>query len=268
MRVHDRRVLMATVAVVLLALAGVVYVVWPHHPPRASLAPAIAHPGHAAVTGPPVPAASSPGSSPPGSRSVFGLATDVMNEFGVRGVRGYAFVVSTRNGVSALLTDYDLIVNSYLAGQRTVYLQRDEQTYTARVIAVSPDPHVALLSLVGTWDPLPLARTMPAPGDPVTVGRYTAQGPQRAALIDYPGPGAATHLTFSVEVPVAEAGAPVLNEAGQVIGIAEPTMPYGPAATGVGFAMPIDAVCAAIDAPPNAVVSSQSARHPGCNQRA
>lgn len=260
--VHDRRLVAVTVVVV-IALAAGGLVVWPRPSPRSSVPPPTTHPDQAGLAGPWLPAASAPA-----SRSVFGVGTDAVDEFGVHGVRGYAFVVSSRDGVSGLLTDYDLIVSSYLTGQRTVYLRYDTQTYAARVVAVSPDPHVALLRLNGTWTPLPVARTVPALGDAVTVGRFTAEGPRRASVIDYTGPGGVTHLTFSVDVPVAEDGAPVLNAAGEVVGVAEPTVQFGPAATGVGFALPIEAVCTAIDALPSvqrsAVVGGRSARHRGC----
>jgi putative serine protease PepD len=169
-----------------------------------------------------------------------------MNEFGVRDLRGYAFVISTTAGTSDLLTDYHLIVDNYMQGKDTVDLQHGERTFTAKVIAVSPDPHVALLRIDGAWHPLAISPTSPRAGDTVTVGPFPPDASRQAAVIAYTGPGGATHLTFSVEVPSLGDGTPVLDSSGRVVGIAEPTSQFR--AGGVGFAVPIPSACAAVAA--------------------
>jgi hypothetical protein len=180
------------------------------------------------------------------SPSVFGVAGGDVDEFGLRELRGYAFVVRSADGVTDLLTDYGLIVDAYLQENATVDLQRGTQTYTAQVVMVSPDPHVALLRINGNVEPLPISSLPPASGDPVLL--FTATGFRPAAVVPYAGRGAAAHLTFSVEVSNRGGGAPVLDGEGAVVGIAEPTAQFGLAAHGVGFAQSIAAACAALAA--------------------
>jgi S1-C subfamily serine protease len=175
--------------------------------------------------------------------SVFGVVGGAADEFGLRDVRGYAFVVRSTGGTTDLLTDYHLIAAPYLAGERTVDLQRGGDTYSAQIVTVSPDPHVALLRMNGTFEALPTSPRPPAAGDAVTL--FSGGAMRHAAVVPYAGRGGAVHLTFSVEVPNGDAGAPVLDGVGAVVGVADPSAPFG--ASGIGFAVPIAAACAAVE---------------------
>lgn len=164
--------------------------------------------------------------------------------FGGRERRGYAFVIRSGAGRSVLLTDYNLVVADFMQGYLTVDLRRGDQTFTARIIAVSPDPHVALLRIHGVYPALPISPVRLRPGVTVSVGEPSSAAAQPAAVLDVSGSGSAEHLTFSVEVSNHDAGKPVLNSADQVVGIAEPTSQHG--AQGVGFAIPIWPACRAV----------------------
>lgn len=171
------------------------------------------------------------------------LGTDT-NEFGQESTKGFAFVVRTAAGSSDLLTDYQLIVGGYLDGNQTVDLRRGEQTSTATVVAVSPDPHVALLRIRGEYPPFAIGHSAPRPPDTVVVDPLPPGGTRRAAMVAYDGRGGSDHLTFSVAVPALGDGAPVLDAHGRVVGMAEPSSPFG--AAGVGFAVPINTACEAV----------------------
>jgi S1-C subfamily serine protease len=164
--------------------------------------------------------------------------------FGDRERRGYAFVIRSGAGKSFLLTDYDLLVGDFMEGYRTVDVRRGDQTFTATIIAVNPDPHVALLRIRGVFPALPISPVRLRPGVTVTVGEPSSAAAQPAAVLDVAGPGSTEHVTFSVEVSNHDAGKPVLNSADQVVGIAEPTSQHG--AQGVGFAIPIWPACRAV----------------------
>jgi S1-C subfamily serine protease len=164
--------------------------------------------------------------------------------FGDRERRGYAFVIRSGAGKSFLLTDYDILVADFMQGTRTVDLRRGDQTFTAAIVAVSPDPHVALLRIRGVYPALPIAPSRLHPGVTVTVGEPSSAAAQPAAVLDVSDPGSAGHLTFSIEVSNHDAGKPVLNSADQVVGIAEPTSQHR--ARGVGFAVPIWSACRAV----------------------
>lgn len=178
--------------------------------------------------------------------STFQILGDSVNEFGDRSVRGYAFVIRADDDTSLLLTDYHLLLEDSLAARRTVNLRRGEQTFTATIVAVSPDPHVALLRISGTYPALPISSKRPRGGTTVTVEEPSSSSAQHAAVLDYSGRGGESHLTFSVEVSDSDDGVPVLNSAGEVVGMAEPTSQF--AAQGVGFAVPIMAACQAVSA--------------------
>lgn len=161
--------------------------------------------------------------------------------FGTRERRGYAFVVRSGGGTSILLTDYHLVVDDFMQGYRTVDLRRGDQTFSATVVAVSPDPHVALLRIRGVYPALPISPVRPRLGDTVSLGEPASSAARPAAVLDYPGPGGEKHLAFSITVSNGEDGEPVLNAANQVVGIAEPTSEHG--VQGVGFAVPIRSAC-------------------------
>jgi putative serine protease PepD len=175
---------------------------------------------------------------------VFGVVGGDPNEFGMRPVLGDAFVIRTTAGTSDLLTDYHLIVNTFMQGQDTVELQQGEETFTAKIVAISPDPHVALLRIQGTFNPLTISLRVPKPGETVTLSPMTPGTARSAAVIPYGGPGGSTHLTFSVAVPNFEDGSPVLDSAHRVVGIAEPSSQFQ--AHEVGFAGFVAAACAAV----------------------
>lgn len=158
--------------------------------------------------------------------------------------RGYAFVIRSGEGSSLLLTDYHLVVADYMPGYRTVDLRRGDQTFTATIVAVNPDPHVALLRIRGVYPALPISPLRPRPGATATVGEPGSGIAERAAVLDYSGPGGDNHIAFSVEVSNGDDGKPVLDSADRVIGIAEPTAQHG--VQGVGFAVPIASACQAV----------------------
>ena len=178
--------------------------------------------------------------------SVFQVLGTDANELGQRPTKGFAFVVRTAAGSSDLLTDYQLIVEGYLNGNQTVDLQRGGQTFTAAVVAVSPDPHVALLRIQGEYPPFPIGHATPRPHDTVIVDPLPPAGARAAAMVAYEGRGGTDHLTFSVSVPTTGAGAPVLDSGSRVVGMAEPSAPFN--VPGVGFAVPIGTACAAVAA--------------------
>lgn len=243
MRLHDGR-LMVSLTVVAVAAVGAALFVGLRH--DGGVVPVQASSARSQVSTPP---AVQPASVRPSvSAFVFGVSGDVTDEFGGRPVRGLAFAVRSGQGVTDLLTDYYLVADQYLQGNRNLFLQQGEASYAAEIVAVSPDPHVALLRIRAKVDPLPISWVQVKPGDMVTVGALTTSATRQAAVVAYSGPGSAAHLTFSVEVSSAGAGGPVLDAHGKVIGIAEPTSQFGAGARGIGFAIPVASACAAVAA--------------------
>ena len=200
-------------------------------------------PGHALAAAPVRQTVAAPVTGAP-TGSVFQVLGTATNELGQEPTKGFAFVVRAAAGSSDLLTDYNLIVGGYLDGNQTVDLQRGDQTFTATVVAVNPDPHVALLRIQGEYPPFAIGHATPRPRDTVVIDPLPPGGPRRAATVGYDGRGGSDHLTFSVAVPAPGAGAPVLDAGGRVVGMAEPSSPFGSAE--VGFAVPINTACGAV----------------------
>jgi hypothetical protein len=190
--------------------------------------------GGATTKGVPVPAAS--------TFWVLGAGTE---ESGDRSRFGYAFVIRTGTETSDLLTDYDLVVGPYVRGDRTVELGLGDQSYTATIVAVSPDPHVALLRIGGRFPALGVSFEPPVPGDTVVLGEDNAVPAPRATVVRSQA-GHSHHLAFSVAIDGRDDGIPVLDLSGRVVGIAEPSAPFG--TDHVGFAIPIRAACLAVRA--------------------
>jgi S1-C subfamily serine protease len=166
------------------------------------------------------------------------------DESGGRSRIGYAFVIHAGAESSDLLTDYDLVVGRYLRGERTIDLGHGARTFAATIVAVSPDPHVALLRIGGTFPALPIAIAPPHVGDTVVLGEDATVPAPRATIVVHPTPGRPHHLTFSVAVADLDDGTPVLNLNGRVVGISEPSAPFG--TDDLGFAVPIHAGCLAV----------------------
>lgn len=239
-RLHDGFWLPA-LAVLAVALAiGVIVVAFVRVEPRAT-GPSGTEPGSPSPTSP-----STPVRKDALGASTFWVLGPDRDETGRRSRLGYAFVIRAGAESSDLLTDYGLVVGRYTRGDRTVDLGHGERTFTATIVAVSPDPHVALLRIGGRFPALPVAATAPGVGDTVVLGEDGGVPAPRAVVVSHSLPGRPHHLTFSVALDGGDDGTPVLNLTGRVVGIAEPSAPFG---TGdLGFAVPIRAGCMAVEA--------------------
>lgn len=178
--------------------------------------------------------------------STFEVLGDGMDIFGNRARLGYAFVIHTGSETSDLVTDYYMLSQAYMQGVDTVDLQSGDQIFTAKIIAVGSDCHVALLRISVARPSLPVSAATPRAGDTVTVGETASRTARHTAVMASSGPDSGTHLTFSLQISNDEDGLPVLNSAGQVVGIAEPTSLYR--VDGVGYAVPILQACQAVAA--------------------
>lgn len=187
-----------------------------------------------------------PDSRPVQAGSTFSVLGPDRDESGHRARLGYAFVVHTGPTSSDLLTDYGLVAGAYARGARTVDLGNADTSLRATIVAVSPDPHVALLRIAGRFPALPIAAVAPRAGDTVVLGEDGDIPAPRATVVAHTLPGLPSHLTFNVGVDNRDDGTPVLDLAGRVVGIAEPSAPFG--TDRLGYAVPIATGCLAVRA--------------------
>ncbi|HEX2895705.1 MAG TPA: trypsin-like peptidase domain-containing protein [Marmoricola sp.] len=188
--------------------------------------------------------ASASAAARPGSTfTVLGSSRD---ESGRRTRVGYAFVIRSGPESSDLLTDYNLVVERYAEGDRTADVANGEESFRATIVAVSPDPHVALLRVGGRFPALPIAPEGTRPGDTVLVGEDGEVAAPRATVVAHIARGRPSHITFTIPVDGRDDGTPVLDLRGRVVGIAEPSAPFG--TDRLGFAIPIMSGCVAVHA--------------------
>lgn len=235
MRLHGR---LLAVLLALLLLVGVAV--------RSATGPARDDADVAASSGGPAAEqiAAVDGAERPDGASVLTLNATVSEWDLPQGRLGLAFVIRQAETWSDVLTDYYLLADRYLAGERTVTVSDGTRFLTGRVMATDSDRHVARVRVDIPLPALHIAPARPDAGERViVVGR---SGEVISGIVMHvEGARAAGHLAFSAAVPTSLDGAPVLDRDGKVVGIAEPS-DEAMAADGIGFAVPIDAACLAV----------------------
>jgi S1-C subfamily serine protease len=159
---------------------------------------------------------------------------------------GTAFVVSSNATQSLLLTSYTAVKAATAAPGPTVYVQQGNTSTPVSVRSWDPQNDLALLVLPqGGLKPLPAATLSPAPqpGDGIyavsglgSAGASISQG----TIIDVSASG----LTEDAAIGPAFQGGPLINQAGDVVGVASLTYaPYNFTTSGVWFAPYVEAAC-------------------------
>jgi S1-C subfamily serine protease len=159
---------------------------------------------------------------------------------------GTAFVVSSNTTQSLLLTSYATVKAATINPGPTVYIQRGNTSTPVTVRSWDPEHDLALLVLPqGSLRALPVAPSSPAPqpGDSVyavsglgSAGASISQG----TVIDVSASG----LTENAAIGPAFQGGPLLNQAGDVVGVASLAYaPYNFTSSGVWFAPYVQAAC-------------------------
>lgn len=161
-----------------------------------------------------------------------------------QGRPGHAFVIRQEGTWSDMLTDYYLLAERYMAGERTVTVSDGTSFLTGRVMATDSDKHVARVRVDSQLPALPIAPLQPEAGERVIILSRSGESIS-GVVVPVKGLRAAGHLAFSAVVPSSLDGAPVINADGEVVGIAEPS-DEAMTADGIGFAVPIAAACLAV----------------------
>jgi S1-C subfamily serine protease len=155
--------------------------------------------------------------------------------------QGSAFVLSSSDRVSRLVTNFHVVRSSWNAGVRVVVVRNDRSSLSGRIVAVDPDADLATIAVPGS---LPTLRPDPGrleAGEPVVVmgspfgyGGTVSTGVVSAIRRRY--------VQFSAPVSPGSSGGPVLDGQGRVIGVAAAKV-GGHGAEGLSFAIPIGRVC-------------------------
>jgi S1-C subfamily serine protease len=185
--------------------------------------------------------------------------------------RSIVLVRTTDNplGTGVVIVDRGLILTSLhvVAGvDRVRVLFADGLESEAKVVGRHPENDLAVLQAETVPDDLAAAVLRPAadlqPGDAVVaVGFPFGIGPSVSAGVvsglkrEYRSPGGATALSnliqFDAAVNPGSSGGPLLNAAGEVVGLVTAMLdPGGGGFVGIGFAVPIETASAAAGTPP------------------
>lgn len=158
---------------------------------------------------------------------------------------GSSFVVASSEGGSTLLTNFHVVSDVWLNGDRNVRIRQKDLTYDGEITDVSQADDLALISVDTTLPVLRVATHKPSVGDavldvgsPLGLERTVSTGIVSA----FRTIGGVYYLQFSAAISPGNSGGPVVNSVGDVIGVAEMKI-VGDSAENLSFAIPSDIVC-------------------------
>jgi putative serine protease PepD len=159
---------------------------------------------------------------------------------------GSGWVVTSEGGTSSLVTNYHVIEDGFEKGNRDVEVVQEARSLAGRVTAVSEKEDLALVEVDADLPTLALAESGARVGDSVLVLgsplglEQTAVSGIVSAFREDP-----SLIQFSAPISPGNSGGPVLNAAGEVIGITELKIAEE-AAEGLGFAIPVGTLCVSV----------------------
>lgn len=161
---------------------------------------------------------------------------------------GSGWVARTNGDGADLVTNFHVISETYVNGGRTVKVKRGALTYTGHISVVSESDDLALISVDESIPRLSVAPERPAIGDPLLVlgSPLGLGGTVTSGIVSaFRKEAGVTVLQFSAPISPGNSGGPVIDEHGHVVGVAVSKM-VGEGAEGIGFAVPIDRLCAGL----------------------
>jgi len=158
---------------------------------------------------------------------------------------GSGWVVSSSGGTSGIITDYHVIASVWTArGAKTVQVVQNGTTLTGTIAKVDQGDDLALITVPATLTALVTATTNAMVGDEVLVvgSPLGLSGTVANGIVSSFRNGL---IQFSAPISPGDSGGPVVNSAGQVIGVAESKL-VGTGVEGLSFAIPITTVCTTV----------------------
>lgn len=162
---------------------------------------------------------------------------------------GSGFVVATSRRSTTLVTNFHVVAQTYVNGGRTVEVSRGDLTYTGSISDASESNDLAVITVSRRLPALQIADRKPAIGEPVLVlgSPLGLGGTVTSGIVSaFRTEDGLDYLQFSAPISPGNSGGPVVNERGEVIGVAVAKM-VGQGAEGLGFAIPASRLCSALD---------------------
>jgi len=162
---------------------------------------------------------------------------------------GSGFAVISDQGLTRLVTNFHVISDGYVNGDRRVEVRRAGMTYRGSVTDVSESNDLAVVTVSAELPVIPIAAGRPRIGEPVLalgsplgLGGTVTSGIVSAFRTE----GGLEYMQFSAPISPGNSGGPVIGEDGKVVGVA--VIKYiGEGAEGLGMAIPTDRLCSALE---------------------
>lgn len=159
------------------------------------------------------------------------------------GWQGSAFVISSDDTSSRLVTNFHVVRSLWTKGLRAVVIRNGDASFNGSIVDVRPEVDLAFVEVPGSLPALEAASGSPDVGEPIVVlgspfgyGGSVSTGVVSALRTRY--------VQFSAPISPGSSGGPVLDADGHVIGVAAAKV-EGRGAEGLSFAVPIWRVCQA-----------------------
>lgn len=175
-------------------------------------------------------------------RSVFAISSGQSS--------GSGFVVRSSGAGSYLVTNFHVIEEDYVNGQRDVTIYRQQASYPGRVVDASESNDLALINVSPRLPALPLRIDRPGVADPVMAlgAPLGLGGTVTSGIVSaYRQLDGLTYMQFSAPISPGNSGGPVIDVEGRVVGITV-LGSVAPGVEGLGFAIPVDRLCDSLDA--------------------
>ncbi|MGZ4774639.1 MAG: trypsin-like peptidase domain-containing protein [Oryzihumus sp.] len=163
----------------------------------------------------------------------------------VSGGLGSGFVVQSGAGRSLLVTNFHVVSDDWVNGRKAVKVHQKGRTWDGTVVRVSAGSDLALVQVGATFPSLKVSKQTPAVGDAVmafgsplglngTVSSGIVSALRKQDGRDY--------IQFSAAISPGNSGGPVVDSAGDVVGVSVMKM-VGDSAENLAFAIPSIVVC-------------------------
>jgi putative serine protease PepD len=173
--------------------------------------------------------------------SVFTIVTDEGS--------GSGWVASSNAGKSTLVTNFHVVSDGWVSGNRSVKVRRGDTTYDGTIIDVAEANDLALIRVSHALPTLAVSGQRPKVGDtvlalgsPLGLGGTVTSGIVSAfRTID-----AVSYMQFSAPISPGNSGGPIIDDSGKVVGVAVIKF-MGEGTEGLGLAIPADRMCDALE---------------------
>lgn len=160
--------------------------------------------------------------------------------------QGTGFVLGKDGRRSLVVTNFHVVAERWNLGADDVLLTQGTRQYDGEIIQVEPAADLALIEVLADLPALTPASALPAIGDPVMVvgSGASLEGTITTGVLsslDRELDGQ-TYLQFSAVVNPGNSGGPVINAAGEVIGVTTLKL-VGLDLEGLSFAIPVARTC-------------------------